>query len=69
MSYSQGDSFAPRNEYALAIDFVKEPPMFQVSETHFAKTWLLDERSPKVDRPAIINNLHEKMMEVYKDEI
>ncbi len=65
----QGDSFAPRNEYALAIDFVKEPPMFQVSETHFAKTWLLDERSPKVDRPAIINNLHEKMMEVYKDEI
>ena len=30
----------PRNEYAMAIDFEKEPPMFQISDTHYAKTWL-----------------------------
>ena len=39
----EGDSFAPRNEYALAIDFEKEPPMFSVSATHKAATWLLSE--------------------------
>ena len=56
-----GDAFAPRNKYCMAIDLVKEPPMFQVSETHFAKTWLLDPRAPKVEKPANIQNLHEKM--------
>lgn len=65
----KGDSFAPRNEYAMAIDFVKEPPMFEVNDHHFAKTWLLDPRSPKIEKPEIIQNLHEKMLEVYKDEL
>ncbi len=60
-----GDSFAPRNKYCMAIDLVKEPPMFQISETHFAKTWLLDPRSPKVEMPENIQNLHEKMMKTY----
>ncbi|ALZ88363.1 peptide ABC transporter ATP-binding protein [Aerococcus urinaeequi] len=46
-----GDPFAPRNPYALDIDFVKDPPLFQVSETHQAATWLLDDRAPKVDLP------------------
>ena len=46
-----GDSFAPRNPYCLKIDTLKEPPMFQVSETHFAKTWLLDPRAPKTEKP------------------
>ena len=40
-----------RNEYALAIDYEKEPPMFKISGTHYAATWLLDERAPKVQRP------------------
>ena len=57
----EGDAFAPRNPQALKIDFAKEPPFFQVSETHFAKTWLLDPRAPKVEKPAAIQNLHEKI--------
>ena len=56
-----GDAFAPRNKYAMEIDMVKEPPMFKVSDTHYAKTWLLDPRAPKVEKPANIRNLHEKM--------
>ncbi|TSI06193.1 ABC transporter ATP-binding protein [Lysinibacillus sp. BW-2-10] len=51
----KGDAFAPRNEYAMAIDYEMEPPMFQVSETHFAKTWLLHPDAPKVDVPEAIS--------------
>ena len=47
----QGDAFAPRNEYALAIDYEEAPPMFRVSDTHYAATWLLDERAPKITPP------------------
>ena len=47
----EGDAFACRNEYALAIDYEEAPPMFQVSPTHFAATWLLDKRAPKVVPP------------------
>ena len=61
----KGDAFAPRNKYAMAIDLEQEPPMFQVSETHWAKTWLLDPRAPKVEPPQIIQNLHEKMKKSY----
>ena len=43
-----GDAFASRNEYALAIDYEEMPPMFQISDTHYAATWLLDERAPKI---------------------
>ena len=56
-----GDAFAPRNPKALKIDFVKEPPFFQVSDTHYAKTWLLDPRAPKVEKPEAIRDLHEKI--------
>ena len=45
----KGDAFAARNKYALDIDFEEEPPFFEVSPTHFAKTWLLDPRAPKVE--------------------
>ncbi len=57
----KGDAFAPRNPYALKIDFVEEPPMFEVTPTHFAKTWLLDPRAPKIESPKIIHDLHIKM--------
>ena len=57
----EGDAFAPRNPYALRIDRLKEPPMFQVSPTHFAKTWLLDPRAPVVEKPQTIQDLHEKL--------
>jgi oligopeptide transport system ATP-binding protein len=61
----KGDAFAPRNPYALEIDFVKEPPMFQVSPTHFAKTWLLDPRAPKVERPQIISEISSRVAAMY----
>ena len=63
----KGDAFAPRNKYCLAIDREEEPPVFQVSPTHWAKTWLLDPRAPKMDIPASIQNLHEKMQKTYVD--
>jgi oligopeptide transport system ATP-binding protein len=44
-----GDAFAYRNKYALQIDYEEQPPMFQVSDTHFAATWLLDPRAPSVE--------------------
>lgn len=47
----RGDAFACRNEYALAIDYEEAPPMFRVSDTHYAATWLLDERAPRVTPP------------------
>lgn len=47
----KGDAFACRNEYALAIDYEQEPPMFKISDTHYAATWLLDERAPKIKAP------------------
>ena len=62
-----GDAFAPRNKYAMAIDTVAEPPMFKVSDTHYAKTWLLDPRAPKVEPPENIRDLHEKMLASYVD--
>ncbi len=46
-----GDAFAPRNRYALVVDDKAEPPMFKISETHSAATWLLDPRAPKVEMP------------------
>ena len=46
-----GDSFAPRNIYALNIDLKKEPPMFKITDSHYAATWLLHEKAPKVDMP------------------
>ena len=60
-----GDPFAPRNPYCMKIDTLLDPPMFQVSETHFAKTWLLDPRAPKVEKPQAIQNLHEKLLEAF----
>ena len=60
-----GDPFAPRNPYCMRIDTLKEPPMFQVTDTHFAKTWLLDPRSPAVEKPEIIRGIHEKLVTAY----
>ena len=62
-----GDAFAPRSQYAMAVDLVEEPPMFQISPTHFAKTWLLDPRAPKTEAPENIQNLHEKIQKTYVD--
>ena len=58
----KGDAFAPRSNYALKIDYEQEPPFFKVSDTHFAKTWLMDPRAPKVEPPAAVIELHERML-------
>lgn len=50
----KGDAFAPRNKYALEIDTLYEPPMFKVSDTHYAATWLLHENAPKIEVPEAI---------------
>ena len=46
-----GDAFACRNEYALEIDYHEVPPMFRITDTHYAATWLLDPRAPKIESP------------------
>jgi oligopeptide transport system ATP-binding protein len=51
-----GDAFAPRNQFALEIDTVMEPPMFKVSDTHYAATWLLHEDAPKIEPPAAVKH-------------
>jgi oligopeptide/dipeptide ABC transporter ATP-binding protein len=50
----KGDAFAMRNKYAMKIDFEEEPPLFRVTDTHYAKTWLLHPNAPKVDKPKIV---------------
>ena len=60
-----GDAFAPRNPYCLKVDTLVEPPLFQITDTHFAKTWLEDPRAPKVEKPEIIQGIHEKLMNAF----
>lgn len=52
----KGDAFAPRNEYAMQIDLEEQPPMFKVSDTHYAATWLLHPDAPKVEPPAAVKS-------------
>mgnify|MGYP001154397543 CR=1 FL=1 len=52
----KGDAFAQRNKYALEIDFEEQPPMFKVSDSHYAATWLLHEDAPKVEMPKILSD-------------
>ena len=51
----KGDAFAERSKYAMNIDFEEEPPYYKLSDTHYAATWLLDERAPKVEMPKIVS--------------
>ena len=60
-----GDPFAPRNPYCLKLDTLLEPPMFPVTETHFAKTWLLDPRAPHIEKPEAIQDIHEKLIKAF----
>lgn len=52
----KGDAFAARNPHAMKVDFEIEPPMFQVSDTHYAATWLLHPNAPKIEAPDIVQN-------------
>ncbi len=56
----KGDAFAARNKYALEIDFEMEPPLFEITDTHYAATWLLHPNAPKVELPKIIQERIER---------
>lgn len=58
-----GDAFALRSEYAMEIDFEQRPPIINVSDTHWAKTWLLHPDAPKANKPEAICDLHEKILQ------
>jgi len=62
-----GDAFAARNKYALEIDFEQQPPMFQISDTHYAATWLLHPNAPKVEMPDIVKDRIRRMGNVGGD--
>lgn len=57
----KGDAFALRSDYALKIDFEEEPPFFKVSDTHYAATWLLHEKAPKIQMPKVLKDRIEMM--------
>ena len=59
----KGDAFAARNKYAMEIDFEEQPPMFEISPTHSAATWLLHPDAPKVDPPKIVTDRIRRMKE------
>ncbi len=62
-----GDAFAPRNKYALVIDDKADPPMFEITPTHWAATWLLDPRAPKVEMPEELKLRIERMRKEAED--
>lgn len=61
----KGDAFAQRNPHAMKIDFEQQPPLFKVTDSHFAATWLLHPDAPKVTRPQVIDD----RIKAIKDEI
>ena len=65
----KGHAFAARNQYALAIDFEEEPPMFQISETHFAKTWLLHPDAPKVEPPEAVKRRMRQLSSTFEKPV
>lgn len=58
----QGDAFALRSDWSMKIDFEYQPPMFKVSDTHYAATWLLHPKAPKVERPAQLQARIDQLM-------
>ena len=63
------DAFARRSQYALDIDFKEEAPWFKVSPTHFVKSWLLDERAPKVEPPLAVQKRFKTLPNQYEQPI
>ncbi|MDF1507447.1 ABC transporter ATP-binding protein [Robertmurraya sp. DFI.2.37] len=60
----KGDAFAPRNAYAMKIDLEKQPPMYKVSDTHYAATWLLHPDAPKVEPPPAVKRRQREFLEM-----
>lgn len=59
----KGDAFAARNQYAMEIDFEEEPPFFKLTDTHYAATWLLHPKAPKVEIPEVLAKRINRMTE------
>ena len=59
----KGDAFAARNAYAMKIDYEQEPPMFKITDTHAAATWLLHPKAAKsgIEMPAGLKARIERM--------
>lgn len=52
-----GDPFSPRNPFALVADFKQEPPLFKITDTHYAATWLIHPDSPKLEMPEQVKRI------------
>lgn len=63
----KGDAFAQRNQFAMNIDFEREPPMFKISDTHYAATWLLHPDAPHVEIPQQIKRRIEQQLDEVKN--
>ena len=63
----KGDAFAERNKYAMQIDFEEQPPMFKVSDTHYAATWLMHPSAPKVEPPKIVTDRITRMKKLNEE--
>ncbi len=59
----KGDAFAARNKYAMKIDFERQPPLFKITDTHYAATWLLHPDAPKMEMPQAVQNRITRMKE------
>lgn len=64
----EGDAFAERNKYAMEIDFKKQPPMFKITDTHYAATWLLHPMAPKIDIPVSVTDRIKRMKKEVEGE-
>lgn len=61
-----GDAFAIRSDYAMAIDFESEPPLFRISDTHYAATWLEHPQAPEMNPPQAIQDRYEIFSDLQK---
>ncbi len=65
----KGDAFAERNQYAMKIDFERQPPMFKISDTHYAATWLLHKDAPHVEMPDLVKRRIERALAHTSSEV
>ncbi|MBG9980603.1 ABC transporter ATP-binding protein [Facklamia sp. DSM 111018] len=65
----KGDAFAPRNRFALAIDYEKEPPVFKINDHHFVKSWLAHEIAPDIAMPQVIQDRIDRYLSQAQEEV
>ncbi len=63
----KGDAFAERNKYAMQIDLEEQPPMFKITDSHYAATWLLHPNAPKVEPPKIVTDRIARMKKLNEE--